>query len=382
MRNVRISSYRNFLIASGHTIVDKIEDADGILIWTCAFRKDTRDHSISEIVKCSKNKKEVFVAGCLPDIDKKYLARHFNGKVIPWRNDNILIRRYFGAGKIVVDDMPLVLAKEQLYEDEVKFRREHPGYAVPYIGRYIQLYIAEGCPWECSYCSERLAFPPFKSYPEDQILEAARREVNHSGKKKIILLADSVGDYGRDTGSSLPKLIRRIRKEIPGAIIAMQDLNPIYFLNFRDDMVEFIKEGFIAHFQIPYQSANDRMLKMMNRPYTKNDLVRVFGTLNEVKFKEIDSHIIVGFLNETEDEFKESVQFAIDYKIKYMLVNSFLESPNMEIAKFRNKVSWREKEKRIKYARQKFQEAGIICNYDHSSFAEERFKIMVGRKTN
>ncbi len=177
-------------------------------------------------------------------------------------------------------------------------------------------------------------------------------------------------------GSSLPKLIRRLREAVPEIMIAMQDLSPYHFLKFYDDIVEFIKEGFIAHLQIPYQSANDRILKLMARPYAKTDLEKVFSTLNELGFKEIDAHIIVGFPGETDEEFEESVEFAVKHRIKYLLVNGFMESPGMPAAKLPGKISTETKWKRLQYAERRFKKAGIISNCDYSSLAGERFRRM------
>lgn len=375
MRNVRLFAYKYFLLCNGHKIVDIPKEADVILIWTCGFRSDMRDNSISEIKRCIEEyNSEVVVAGCLPDIDRDYLNSYFNGRVIPWLDDETLMEEFFGAPRMKLADVPLVLYKEQQYEDEVQFRKKNPHADVPYIGRYIQVYIAEGCPWECSYCSERLAFPPFKSYPEDDIIKTVCNEIERSGKKKVVLLADSVGDYGTDTESSLPKLIYRLVETVPGIKIAIQNLNPYHFLKFYDDIIQFIKMGIIIHFQIPYQSANDRILKLMARPYTKSDLEKVFSALYELDFKEIDSHIIVGFPGETDKEFQESVEFAIKYHIKYMLINGFMEALGMPAGNLPDKIDTKTKLKRLQYAEKRLRERGIIANSDYSSIAGERFQ--------
>ncbi len=154
MRNVRVFAYRDFLLANGHEVVDTATEADVILIWTCGFRSDMRDNALSEIMRCVEEYKgEVVVVGCLPDIDREYLNYHFKGRVIAWRDDEALMEEFFDASRVKLADVPLVLYKEQLYEAEVQFRKENPDADVPYIGRYIQIYIAEGCPWECTYCT-------------------------------------------------------------------------------------------------------------------------------------------------------------------------------------------------------------------------------------
>jgi hypothetical protein len=230
--------------------------------------------------------------------------------------------------------------------------------------------------WECAYCSERLAFPPYRSFNEDDIVETCRREVEQSGKRAVVLLGDSVGDYGIDTGSSLPRLIRRLRDMVPGIKLALQDFNPYHFIKFYDDMVEFLRSGLVVHLQIPYQSASDHILRLMKRPYKRSDLDKIFGTINELGFTEFDSHMIVGFPGETEEDFEESVAFAIRHRPKYMLVNGFMESPQMPAAKLPGKVDEETKHYRIREGETRLKVIGIICNADDSEYARKRFYRM------
>jgi len=377
MRNTVIQSYRDFLIANGHEIVGRMADSDKVLVWTCGFRKDVRDNSIAEIGRLEKEYQgELLVAGCLPDIDRDLLRKNFSGKIIPWREDGVEMERVFGAPKKKLSEIPLVLFKKQLYEDEEVFRKNNPGADVPYIGRYTQVYISEGCRWECTYCSERLTFPPYRSFPEDHIVETCRREWEVSAKKGVVLLGDSVGDYGIDTGSSLPKLLRRLQTTIPGITIALQDFNPFHFMKFYDDMVSFIRASLIVHLQMPYQSASDHILNLMKRPYTRDLLNMVFGTLNDLGFRELDSHMIVGFPGEREEDFEESVQFALRYRPKYMLINGFMEAPGMVAAALPDKVTAETKQRRMEEAEKRFKAVGMMCNRDNSDLANERFRKM------
>jgi threonylcarbamoyladenosine tRNA methylthiotransferase MtaB len=375
MRNTVIQSYRDFLKENGHEVVNKLADSEVALIWTCAFRGDVRDNSLLVINRLIREYSgEIIVCGCLPDIDIELLRRYFKGRIISWRNDAAELEKFFGTPNRKLSEIPLVLFKKQLYVDEADYRRKNPSADVPYIGRFIQIYISEGCIWECTYCSERLAFPPYRSFNMDEIVETCHREVERSRKTGVVLLGDSVGDYGYDTGSSLPALIHRLKARVPNIKIALQDFNPFHFLKFNDEMVEFIQGGLIVHLQIPYQSASDRILQLMKRPYSRADIEKVFGTLNSLHFTEFDSHIIVGFPGETEEDFEASVQFAIQHHPKYMLVNVFMESPNMPAAKFANKIEAKIKRRRSAEARVRFESAGIMVNSDNSELAHERFR--------
>ncbi len=377
MRNTAIQSYIDFIRANGHDVVAKIENSEMLLIWTCAFRHDVRDNSLAVIDHHVQTYKgEILVAGCLPDIDRERLARHFRGRLVPWRNDHSELESIFGAKGKKLAGVPLVLHKNRLYRDEIAFRKENPTTDAPYVGRYMQLYVSEGCPWECTYCSERLAFPPYRSFPEDQIVETCRRELARDGGSSVVLLGDSVGDYGGDLGSSFPDLVEHLRTAVPHIKIAVQDFNPHHFCKFFSEMTRFIREGLIVHLQMPYQSASERILKAMKRPYGPEELRQAFGALNELGFTEFDSHMIVGFPGETDDDFQMSLDFALRYRPKYMLVNGFMEVPAMPAAGYAGKVDAQTKHRRILQAHDELKSAGLIVNCDDSEFARERFNRM------
>ncbi|MBU0778350.1 radical SAM protein [Patescibacteria group bacterium] len=377
MRNTDVKRYRDFLTANGHELTNSPEDSDVVLLWTCAFRGDMRDNSLAQIKQYKKNyKAELVVAGCLPDIDKKMLNERFKGHIINWRNDEKKMEDFFGAPNKKISEIPRVLFKGKLYDDELTFRRKNRDADVPYIGRYIQIYVSEGCPFECTCCSERLTFPPYRSFSEDEIVETCRRQVEHCEKKAIVLLADSVGSYGSDTCSSLPTLINKIKDIHPDLRIAMQGFNPFYFLKFYDEIVEFLRSGLIVHLQIPYQSASDRILKLMKRPYNRADIEKVFSSINEIGFTEFDTHIIAGFPGETEEEFEETVQFALRHRPKYVLLNGFMETPDMATKLLAGKVSPETIHSRLKEAEIRLKDVGILCNCDNSVLSKERFKRM------
>ncbi len=377
MRNAQVGQYRAFIDGNGHTLVESPDEADTILVWSCGFRGDVRDNTLGEIRTLEDQyDARVVVAGCVPDIDGKILAENFDGEVVPWKQHETRMEALFGTGAKRLKDSPRELVRPQLYSSEARFREENPGEPVPYIGRYTQVYIAEGCPLECTYCSERLAFPPFHSYSESDIVAATRAELERTGNTDVVLLADSVGHWGMDTERKLPDLVRALQNEIPNIRIAMQDMNPICFLDYEADFVEFLKAGLIAHLQVPIQSASDRILKLMKRPYKKVEIEQVFRTLSTSGFTELDTHQIVGFPGETEAEFQETVDFILRHHPKYALCNSYMEAQYAPSAKLPGKVDEETKRERIGVAAAAYKRAGIICNHDGSDLARERLRAM------
>lgn len=377
MRNIDVQRYRDFLTINGHELVNAPSDSEVIFLWTCAFRGDMRDNSLMQIKHYMDNYKiELVVAGCLPDIDREFLTSQFKGYIVNWADDEKKMEEFFGAPKKKLSEIKRILDKDKLYDNEKDFRRANPDADVPYIGRYAQIYVSEGCPFECAYCSERFAFPPYRSFPEDEIVSACRHQIDKYERKAVVLLGDSVGTYGLDIGSNLPNLIRKLAGLHPEIKIAIQGFNPYYFLKFYDSMVEFIRSGLVVHLQMPYQSASDRILRLMNRPYTRAELDKVFGTINGLGFTEFDSHIIVGFHGETEEDFEESIQFALRHRPKYVLLSRFMETPNMPTAKMSGKVSVETIKRRLNQGVERLNAAGILCNSDDSEFSKDRFKKM------
>ncbi len=365
MRNVKVQSYRDFFLTNGHELTDNPNDSDFIFIWTCAFREDARNNSLSEILKYTRYGEKVIVGGCLPDISPELLGKYFKGRIINWRDDEQKLAIFGSNGFSVI---PLTLTKPRGCNDDL------PSVGTPYIDRFIQLYVSEGCSFECSYCSEKLAFPRYRSFPEDDIVATCFKEVERSGNKKVVLLADNVGEYGNDTGSSLPTLIWRLSGTIPAIQIGIQGLNPYHFIRFYNDFIEFIKSGLIIHLQIPFQSASNRMIKLMNRPYSRRDIDKVFGILNYLGFTEFDTHIIVGFPGETEGNLQESIDFAILHHPKYVMVNKFMELSGIPASNLPNKVSEDIKERRMLEVVSRLKDAGIICNYEGGELSRERFQ--------
>jgi len=373
MRRQNVSQYRDFILACGHEIVANVEESDTVLLWTCAFREDIRDNSLAQI-KYYQNEcgKRVIVAGCLPDIDGKALAACFKGDVINWRQDVKKMAQIFGEPQNDLTHYSSIYAQQKFCDNSEIFRKKNPDKDVTFPDQFIKLVVAQGCNHKCSYCSERLVFPPYRSFPLGQLVEVCRALVSETNQTDVMLLADSVGEYGKDIGSSLPDLIRAlcgIRSDIK---IALNNLNLIDFIAYFADMRDFIKLGYIKHLNLPIQSASSRILKLMDREYSPADMHKVFSLLRELEFKDFDTHIIVGFPTETDSDFKETVDFILEYRPRYVLMNRYFEVSGIRCASLEGKVSAKDVTRRIDEAEKRFANAGVICNSENSELMKQR----------
>ena len=91
-------------------------------------------------------------------------------------------------------------------------------------------------------------------------------------------------------------------------------------------------------------------------------------------FSEFDTHIIIGFSGETEEDARETVEFLKHHKFKYALLSKYMEAPEMPSAKLPGKVSLEEARIRIKKVADQLEAAGIICNCDEGVLIQDRFK--------
>ncbi|CAN2039959.1 conserved hypothetical protein [Candidatus Magnetomoraceae bacterium gMMP-15] len=377
LRRQKLVQYNRFLKANNHEIVNNARKSDVTIIWTCAFRTDVRDYSISEIIRYKKEFDcDIIVAGCLPDIAPELLKQNFSGYIIPWRNDKELMEQFFGCDKIGFNEVSPIFAEQNFCDNVQKYREENPDKDVIFPDQFIKVLTSEGCRYKCSYCSERLAFPPFKSFPQDKLVDACRKLVEKTGKLEVILLGDCVGDYGIDIGTNFPTLIRRLKTIHPGLKFALNNFNPISFIQYYDDMLTFFRNGYFIHLNLPIQSASPQILKLMNRPYTRTHLEKIFGLLNKIGFKDFDTHIIIGFPGETEEDIDETCKFILRYKPRHVMASSYMEVPGLDSSKLSGKVDPIVINQRMHNIVELIKKEGIICNSDESDLIQSRFKRM------
>jgi tRNA A37 methylthiotransferase MiaB len=374
-RKQKLMQYRGFLIENGHVITDSPVGSDIIILWTCAFRQDVQDNSIAEVIRYQRDyDAQLIVVGCLPDINPELLKKNFSGRVINWRNDKPLMEKLFGGKQMELLEDSYIFIEEKICDNSLEFRRTNPEKDATFHDQFIKLVVSEGCRFNCSYCSERLMFPPYHSYPEQKLVEACRKMIEETGVKDIMLIADSVGQYGCDIGSSLPQLIRKLIAIAPGIRIALNNLNPASFIEHFTDMLYFIENNYISHLNLPIQSASAKIIKLMNRDHSREDLDRIFGLFNKMGFKDFDTHVIIGFNGETEDDFEETMRFLLHYRPRYVLASRYMEVPRMPSSKLPDKIPDDVIISRMRRFEAVMRDNNVICNIDESERMKERFQ--------
>ncbi|OEU43471.1 2-methylthioadenine synthetase [Methanosarcina sp. Ant1] len=197
--------------------------------------------------------------------------------------------------------------------------------------------ISQGCNFACSYCIVKHARGKLRSFPPDEIVEDIRTAVAE-GCREIWLTSQDDSQYGMDTGFKLPELLRLI-SEIPGDFkVRVGMMNPFSVLPILDDLVEaFDSDKIFKLLHLPIQSASYPVLKKMNRLHKMDSLDSIITKFRS-RFEDLSlfTDIIVGFCDETEDDFRETVEWVEKYRPEKVNISRYSPRPQTKAFSFRN----------------------------------------------
>ncbi len=205
--------------------------------------------------------------------------------------------------RIIVEDIMKIRDFEELEISEVRDRAR------------ALVKIQDGCDRFCSYCIIPFTRGPIRSRKLENIIEEVKRIVEN-GYKEVVLTGIHVASYGKDTGGiSLIDVIEGIAKIDGLERIRTSSVEPLIITE------EFVKrlgkiEEFCPHFHLSLQSGSDTVLSRMNRRYTSAEYKDAVQTIRKIfPFAAITTDVIVGFPEETDQEFQETYEFLQELKL-------------------------------------------------------------------
>lgn len=364
-RNFVVDRYKSFLEINGHEIIDNPNDADLILIWSCYYA-DRREGSfqgtsLEVIAKYQKYfKDKIVVCGCLPSIDENSLKQVYKGYYFSWKDGIEKLQKIVGEFKIDYHSVPGDMGEDILIKNGKWVGKKPKRTRAYYYDQFKKLMLSEGCLGKCTYCIEKLAFPPYRSYPAEMLVSECKHLLKTPGNK-IMLFADDIGDYGMDVDSTLPEFLDQLIKVNDNLLLGFEAISPKWFIKYQKELIDLIENKRVFFVSLPIQSANNRILKLMKREYTKEELEDTFSKLDKTDV-DLETHLIVGFPSETMEELTESIDFIIRHRFKWVIVFSYIEVPLTASFSLPDKIPREEIEKRLRFAQRKLRNAGIMCN--------------------
>ena len=336
-----------YLESLGYEPVEELELADIVVLNTCAIRENAKDKVFGYLGRCKHLKKEkpdliIAVAGCLMqkpnEIEEIHNRHKYIDIIIGTHNLNELPNLIEEANKKKIQNIEVYSNSDVVFEN-VKYNRDSK------ISAWIN--IIYGCDKFCTYCIVPFTRGRERSRKMEEVLMEVR-DLKEQGYIEVTLLGQNVNAYGKDLnlGYDFATLLEEVAKiGIPR--IRFVTSHP---WNFTDKMIDVIAkyDNIMPYIHLPIQSGSDDILRKMNRKYTIDEYKKLFDQIkSKVKNVAITTDIIVGFPNETDDDFKKTLDI-VNY-CKFDGAYTFIFSPRegTAAARMEDKILMEVKEKRL-----------------------------------
>ena len=304
-------------------------------------------HILEKIKKSYRFVDIVLGTSCMSIFPEKLFNTIINEK------DNI---EYIDVSNALEEDVPIK------YEDKYK----------------ASVSIIYGCNNFCTYCIVPYVRGRERSRRPENII-ADIKQLAKQGYKEIMLLGQNVNSYGNDFEEkyTFPMLLKEIEKIEGIEIIRFMSPHP---KDFKDDLIEVIRNSkkIARQIHLPLQSGNSNILKKMNRKYTKEQFLDLALKLKQIPDISLSTDIIVGFPNETEEEFQDTLDVVkkVEFDQIYMFIYS--KRNGTVAAKMEDKVSYEEKVERLERLKKLYEE--ILPKLNEKMVGKE-YKLLVEGKS-
>lgn len=324
----------------GYVRCNSVEDADIVILNTCAIRENAHDKvfgflGVLKHIKDTTNPNLLIgICGCMSqekvvvdEIMNKYKYVDFVCgthnldnllNIIKDKIDNntqqIEVLSYEGD---VVEGVPVV--RDSIYSAWVD--------------------IQYGCDKFCTYCIVPYTRGKQRSRTKESIIDEVKK-LKEDGYKEVTLLGQNVNAYGKDlyTDYNLANLL----KDVSDIGIERLRFVTSHPWDFTEEMIDVIasRDNIMPYIHLPLQSGSDKILKLMNRRYTKEEYLKLYNSIrNKVKNSSVTTDIIVGFPGETEEDFQETLDLVNKCKFDGAFTFAFSKRENTPAALMKETVS-------------------------------------------
>lgn len=351
----------NILKNNNYTVVDFEDKADIYIINTCSVTNESDKKSRKMINRAKKNNPAaiIIVMGCYSQVNAEdidvdiVLGNKDKSKIVEIIEEYIKTKQ---KKKIIYD-----LTKVDFEKMEITNFDSHTRAFVK---------IQDGCNAFCSYCIIPYVRGRVRSKdPEDVIKEVTT--LVEKGYKEIVLTGIHTGRYGTDINTTLEELLNKLIN-IPN--IYRIRLSSIEINEITPGIKDLLKENKVMakHLHIPLQSGSNKILKLMNRRYNKEEFLSMVDNLKDIPDISLTTDLIVGFPNEDEEEFNETIDTL--KKIGFTKIHTFPYSKRKgtPAAIMDNQVSPEEKKRRVHRI------LDLSNKYEHNFYESKIGKIYDG----
>lgn len=329
----------------GLSKTDTLEEADVAILNTCAIRENAHDKVFGFLGRCKHLKKDkpgliVGVCGCMAqeeNVVNEIMKKHpYIDIVFGTHNINDLQNLIINHNQ--KQEIDVYSYEGNVYEN-ISYKRDSK------VKAWVN--IMYGCDKFCTYCIVPYTRGKQRSRKSEDILNEIKN-LKEQGYLEVTLLGQNVNAYGKDLKNeiSFAELLEQV------SLIGIPRIRFVtsHPWDFTEKMIDIIAkyDNIMPYIHLPLQSGSTKILKLMGRRYTKEEYLKLFNNIkNKIPNVAVTTDIIVGFPNETDEDFSETLDVV--NKCQYDGAFTFIYSPRegTPAAKIKDSIPMHIKEKRL-----------------------------------
>ena len=307
---------------AGYEVCEDLEVADAVFLNTCSVRDNAEQKILSRLEFLHSQQKKrgadhrliIGVIGCMAERVKEKLIQEYGVDLVAGPDSYMALPDLIAQAECGQKAMDVELSLTETYSDIIP-QRLHTGH----IGGFVS--IMRGCNNFCHYCIVPYTRGRERSRDVESILKECR-DLQARNFKEVTLLGQNVNSYSYGD-TDFPKLLRLVAQAVPNMRVRFTTSHP---KDMSDETLHVIAEepNVCKHIHLPVQSGSNRILKLMNRKYTREwYLDRVAAIRRIIPDCAISTDIFAGYCSETEEEHQESLslmrlcQYDSSFMFKY-----------------------------------------------------------------
>lgn len=319
---------------AGYQVCDRLEDADAVFLNTCSVRDNAEQKIINrlEALHALRSKKKhgliIGVLGCMAERVKDNLIENHHVDLVAGPDAYLTLPDLVASAEAGEKAINVELSTTETYREVIPSR---------ICGTHISGFVSimRGCNNFCHYCIVPYTRGRERSRDVESIL-AEVADLTAKGYKEITLLGQNVNSYRFEREGetvTFPMLLRRVAESAPGVRIRFTTSHP---KDMSDETLHVIAEvpNVCKHIHLPVQSGSNRILKLMNRKYTREwYLDRVAAIRRIIPDCGLSTDIFCGYHSETEEDHRESLSLMEECAYDSAFMFKYSERPGTYAAK-------------------------------------------------
>lgn len=322
---------------AGYESQDTIEGADAVLLNTCSIRDNAEQKIINRLESLhamgKKHRMIIGVVGCMAERVKQDLIEHHHVDLVAGPDAYLQLPELFASVEAGEKAINVELSTTETYKDIIPER---------ICGNHISGFVSimRGCNNFCHYCIVPYTRGRERSRDLASILNEVK-DLHAKGFKEVTLLGQNVNSYqfiqkasnGSEETIDFPELLRRVAQTVPDMRIRFTTSHP---KDMSDETLHVIAEypNICKHIHLPVQSGSDRILKLMNRKYTRAwYLERVAAIRRIIPDCGLTTDIFCGYHSETEEDHQQSLSLMRECGYDSAFMFKYSERPGTYASK-------------------------------------------------